>query len=97
MIQIVEFTGVPGLSFLVALTNVILVATVRRFIDEARVKQSRPHFEFTLTMAAIVGVMGYGVRAVQTERPAPLPRRGIATECSARTKIQSRFRAGDFR
>jgi len=69
MIQIVEYTGVPGLSFLVALTNVILVVTVRRFIDETRVKQRRPHFEFTLTMAAIVGVIGYGVRAVQVGQP----------------------------
>lgn len=70
LIQIVEFTGVPGLSFLVAVTNVVLVATVCRFIEETRAKQRRPHFEFTLTMAAIVGVIGYGVRAVQTEQPA---------------------------
>ena len=69
MIQIVEFTGVPGLSFLVCLTNVILVVTVCRFVDEARVKRRRPHFEFTLTMAAIVGVIGYGVRAVQMAQP----------------------------
>ncbi|MDQ2919038.1 MAG: hypothetical protein M3R10_04085, partial [Verrucomicrobiota bacterium] len=65
MIQIVDITGVPGLSFLVCLTNVVLVVTVRRFIEEARVHSRRPHFEFTLTMAAIVGVMAYGVRKVQ--------------------------------
>ncbi len=70
MIQIVEYTGVPGLSFLVVLTNVVLVATGRRFIDETRAKRRRPHFEFTLTMAAIVGVIGFGVRAVQIESPA---------------------------
>ncbi len=65
MIQIVEYTGVPGLSFLVAFTNVVLVCTVCRFIDETRARRRRPHFEFTLTMAAIVGVISYGVRAVQ--------------------------------
>jgi apolipoprotein N-acyltransferase len=69
MIQIAEFTGIPGLSFLVAFTNIVLVATVRRFIEETQVRQRRPHFEFTLTMAAIVGVIGYGVRAIQLPQP----------------------------
>ncbi len=69
MIQIVDITGVPGLSFLTAFTNVILVATVRRFILETQVKKVRPHFDFTLTMAALVGVMGYGIRAVQMHQP----------------------------
>ncbi|MEP6955811.1 MAG: apolipoprotein N-acyltransferase [Chthoniobacterales bacterium] len=70
LIQIAEFTGVPGLSFLVAFTNVILVATVRRFILESQVKKSRPHFDFTLTMAAILGVVSFGIRTVQTMEPA---------------------------
>ena len=68
LIQIVDLTGVPGLSFLVAFGNIVLVAVTRRFIDEARAKVRRPHFELTLTMATIVGIAGYGVRAVQ-ERP----------------------------
>ena len=70
MIQIVEFTGVPGLSFLVAFTNVILVATVRRFVVEMEIKKVRPHFDLTLTMASLVGVMAFGLRAVQTPSPA---------------------------
>jgi apolipoprotein N-acyltransferase len=69
LIQIVEFTGVPGLSFLVAFTNVILIATVRRFILETQVKKVRPHYDLTLTMAAILGVAGFGIRAVQIEQP----------------------------
>lgn len=68
MIQIVEWTGVPGLSFLVAFTNVILVATVRRFAIEMTVKAVRPHYDFTITMATLVGVISYGVRAVQTQQ-----------------------------
>src|SRR5204862_7577796 len=70
MIQIAEFTGVAGLSFMVVFTNVILLATVRRFILEAQVKPMRPHFDLTLTMAAIVGVMGFGIRSLQIHRPA---------------------------
>jgi apolipoprotein N-acyltransferase len=65
LIQIADITGVPGLSFLAAFTNVVLVATGRRFVDETQIRKVRPHFEFTLTMAIIVGVVGYGVRAVQ--------------------------------
>jgi apolipoprotein N-acyltransferase len=67
LIQIAEFTGVAGLSFLVAFTNVILLATVRRFILETQVKPMRPHFDLTLTMAGIVGVMGFGLHALQVK------------------------------
>jgi len=70
MIQIVEFTGIAGLSFLVAFTNVILLATARRFILETQVRPMRPHYDLTLTMAAIVGVMGFGLRSLQVQRPA---------------------------
>jgi apolipoprotein N-acyltransferase len=69
MIQIVELTGVPGLSFLVAFTNVILVATVCRFALETTTRKMRPHYDFTLTMAAIIGVMGFGIRTVQIRQP----------------------------
>lgn len=69
LIQIAEFTGVAGLSFLVAFTNVILLTSVRRFILEARVRPMRPHYDLTLTMAAIVGVMGFGIHCLQIRRP----------------------------
>ena len=68
-IQIAEFTGVAGLSFLVAFTNVILLATIRRFILEVQVRPMRPHYDLTLTMAAIVGVMGFGVHSLRIQRP----------------------------
>jgi apolipoprotein N-acyltransferase len=70
MIQITQFTGVAGLSFLVAFTNVILLTTVRRFLLEIYVRPMKPHYDLTLTMAAIVGVMGIGIRSLQSERPA---------------------------
>jgi apolipoprotein N-acyltransferase len=72
LIQIAEFTGVAGLSFMVAFTNVILLATVRRFILETQVKPMRPHFDLTLTMAGIVGVMAFGLHALHVHRETKL-------------------------
>ncbi len=65
IIQIAEITGVAGLSFIVAFSNVIGVATVRRFTIESRIRVRRPHYDFTLTLAAIVGLCGYGIRQLQ--------------------------------
>ncbi|MBA2433717.1 MAG: apolipoprotein N-acyltransferase [Verrucomicrobiota bacterium] len=65
IIQIAEITGVAGLSFIVAFSNVIGVATVRRFTIESRIRVRRPHYDFTLTLAAIVGLCGYGLRQLQ--------------------------------
>ncbi|MEP6685482.1 MAG: apolipoprotein N-acyltransferase [Verrucomicrobiota bacterium] len=70
MIQITEFTGVAGLSFVVVFTNVIVLATVRRFILEIHARPIRPHYDLTLTMVALVGVMAYGLHALQIHRPA---------------------------
>src|SRR5204863_9765296 len=70
LIQIAEFTGVAGLSFMVVFANVILVTTVRRLIVEARTHTTRPHFDLTLTLAAIVGVLSFGLRAAQISPPA---------------------------
>src|SRR6266511_2233726 len=49
-IQIAEFTGVTGLSFVVAFANVIAVTTPVRLYLEARTRQVRPHFDLTLTL-----------------------------------------------
>ena len=69
LIQIAEFTGVAGLSFMVAFANVIGVTTARRLVLEARTHAMRPHFDLTLTMAAIVGVLTFGLRAAQISPP----------------------------
>jgi apolipoprotein N-acyltransferase len=70
LIQIVEFTGVAGLSFLVAFTNVILLTSARRFILETQVRPMRPHYDLTLTMSAIIGVMGFGIHSLRIHREA---------------------------
>src|SRR5947207_2664918 len=65
LIQIAELTGVAGLSFLIAFVNVIILTTAYRLVVEARTRVMRPHFDFTFTMAAIVGVLVCGFRATQ--------------------------------
>jgi apolipoprotein N-acyltransferase len=69
LIQIAELTGVAGLSFMVAFANVIIVTTARRLIVEAHSHAVRPHFDLTLTMAGIVGVLTFGLRAAQVSTP----------------------------
>ncbi len=70
IIQIAEFTGVAGISFVVAFANVIAVSSVCRFILETKRRQMRPHYDLTLTMATVVGLFAYGFQAGQIHQPA---------------------------
>ena len=79
MIQIAEYTGVAGLSFVVAFANVIAIATVRRFVLEAKVQIRRPHYDFTLTLALLVGLCAYGIRLLR-EKPESVPLRVAAVQ-----------------
>ncbi len=71
VIQVADFAGLPGLSFLVAFVNVIALITVRRFVAEVGRARIRPHWDFSVTMACIVASFSYGVRALQ--HPIDLP------------------------
>ena len=64
MIQVAEYTGVGGLSFLLVLTNLVSVLTVRRFFAEARLRRIRPHWDFSANMALIAAVFAFGVRTL---------------------------------
>ncbi len=66
LIQIAEWTGVGGVSFVAAFANVIAVATVYRFILEVRTHRVRAHFDFTLTIAGLLAVFAFGLHRVQT-------------------------------
>ena len=77
-LQVAEWTGVGGVSFLAAFVNVIAVATVLRFALEVRSHRIRPHFDFTLTVAGLLLVFSYGIRAVRSSEQA-LARPGAAT------------------
>jgi apolipoprotein N-acyltransferase len=92
LIQIAEFTGVTGLSFLVAFTNVIILTTAYRLILEARTRMMRPHFDFTVTMAAIVGVLVFGVRTTQISPPAkPLRVAAVQSNVPQTQKFDPQF------
>src|SRR5215813_6719871 len=79
LIQISEITGVAGLSFMVAFANVIVLATAYRLIVEARTRVMRPHFDLTITMAGIVGVLVFGLRTTQVS-PSTKPFRVAAVQ-----------------
>jgi apolipoprotein N-acyltransferase len=92
LIQIVEFTGVAGLSFMVAFANVILVTTAYRLVLEARTHTTRPHFDLTLTMAAIVGVLTFGLRASQVSAPTkPLRVAAVQSNVPQNQKFDPQF------
>lgn len=65
IIQIAEFTGVGGLSFAVAFTNLILITTALRLYQEARTRKMHAHFDLTLTMIGLVGLFGFGIHRAQ--------------------------------
>ncbi len=69
LIQIAEWTGAIGLSFLVVFTNVIAVATIRRFVAEVIRGRVRPHWDFSFTITLISLVFAFGVRRLQTQLP----------------------------
>ncbi|MGA7275783.1 MAG: apolipoprotein N-acyltransferase [Candidatus Udaeobacter sp.] len=97
LIQIAEFTGVAGLSFMVAFANVILVTTAYRLVLEARTHTTRPHFDLTLTMAAIVGVLTFGLRSSQVSPPTePLRVAAVQSNVPQNQKFDPQFTAKIF-
>lgn len=69
MIQFAEFTGVAGVTFLVALGNAIGTITVRRFVAEAGRTKIRPHYDFTVTMALVALAFGHGAKTLLATAP----------------------------
>lgn len=92
LIQIAEITGVAGLSFVVAFANVIILTTGYRLILEARTRVMRPHFDFTATMAAVVGILVFGLRASQISSPAkPLRVAAVQSNVPQHQKFDPQF------
>ena len=69
LIQIAEFTGIAGLSFVVATANVIALTLPFRLFQEARTHRMHPHWDLNLTVLAVVGLLVYGWNAVQQSGP----------------------------
>ena len=97
LIQIAEFTGVAGVSFVVAFANVIALATVQRFVLEARTHRMRPHYDLTLTMTAIVGLLAFGVHAAQNPSPKkPLRVAAVQANIPQKQKFDRQFTGAIF-
>ena len=71
LIQIAEFTGVGGLSFLLVMCNAILLITVLRVRAEIGRIRLRPHFDFAITAGLVVLAFGHGVRVLIRAQQTP--------------------------
>jgi apolipoprotein N-acyltransferase len=92
IIQIAEFTGVAGLSFVLAFTNVIAVTTVRRMILETRGRVMRPHYDVTLTLSALVGLLAFGWHVARIPRPAvPIRVAAVQANIARNEKFDPQF------
>jgi apolipoprotein N-acyltransferase len=69
LIQICEFTGVAGLSFVIAFANIVVVTIPLRLFTETRTHQMRPHWDLNLTVLAIFGLFVFGWNTAQQVRP----------------------------
>lgn len=73
LIQISDITGVGGLSFLLVMVNVIIVITIKRLKIEIGRHSLRPHYDFSLTVALVALVFGYGVRQLFAKPAESIP------------------------
>jgi apolipoprotein N-acyltransferase len=64
LIQIAEFTGVGGLSFLLVMCNAIGLITVLRLRAEIGRIRLRPHYDFAIAVALVVLAFSHGVRVL---------------------------------
>jgi apolipoprotein N-acyltransferase len=96
LIQVAEFTGVTGLSFVIAFANVIAVTTPVRLFAEARTNRMRPHWDVNFTVLAIIGLLTFGWRAAQTPRASkPIRVAAVQPNIEQREKFDRRF-AGEM-
>ena len=68
LIQVCEFTGIAGLSFVIAFANIIVVTIPLRLFTETRTHQMRPHWDLNLTVLAIFGLLVFGWNTVRQDR-----------------------------
>jgi apolipoprotein N-acyltransferase len=97
LVQIAEFSGVAGLSFVIAFANVIAVTTPLRLFREAQTHRVRPHFDFTLTLAGMVGLLAFGFYSAQNRPPAKAFRvAAVQADIPQNEKFDSQFSARIF-
>ncbi len=72
-LQIAEFPGTAGVSFMVVFANVMLVLTVWRLVCEVGRVRMRPHWDYSLTVAAVMLIFGFGIWRMNQPLPPSLP------------------------
>lgn len=80
MIQMAEFTGTSGISFLLVVVNVLILLTVLRLKAEIRVRRMRPHFDFSIGVALVAVAFAYGVHALLSPPPVQTPLSYVAVQ-----------------
>jgi apolipoprotein N-acyltransferase len=92
LIQVAEFTGTAGLSFMVAFVNVIAVTTPLRLFLEARTHRMRPHWDLNFTMLAIVGLLIFGWQVARNPSPSnPLRVAAVQANVPQNQKFNPQF------
>lgn len=80
LIQIADITGVGGISFLVAMTNLMLPATGKRLLLEIQRGARKAHYDFAITIALVALCWTYGVRELFKPEPPGEPIRFAAVQ-----------------
>lgn len=88
ILQLTDLTGVGGISFLIVMANLMLVATVKRLLLEIRLGARRPHYDFAFTLALIALAWGYGIRQLV----APPPQSTTFTFASVQANVPQTIR-----
>jgi apolipoprotein N-acyltransferase len=70
LIQIADVFGVGGISFLIALANLMFAATIKRVSLELGRGVRRSHLDFALTIGLVALAWTYGVRQLLDPEPA---------------------------
>lgn len=64
LIQIADIIGVSGLSFVLVFCSCVLLATIVRLVGEFGTRGLRPHLDFTVGAALVMGVFLYGLNRI---------------------------------
>lgn len=64
LIQIADIIGVTGISFVMMFCSCVALATSYRLIQEFGDRGLRPHLDFTIAVAMVIGVFLYGLNRI---------------------------------
>ncbi|PYL64158.1 MAG: apolipoprotein N-acyltransferase [Verrucomicrobia bacterium] len=92
LVQIAEFTGVIGLSFVIVFVNVIVVTIPLRLFHEARTHRMRPHWDINFTMLGVVGLLVFGWQVARNpSQTSPLRVAAIQASIPQKQKFDPQF------